>query len=310
MYISPISPEEQRQALEIGMECTLKYGYGYKNSIEKIVPYWAGPLEENSRVIHSTLYRFAKEGKVRSALKEYEGDLPEPYTRDFFQGLADSVGKLSTRGSKDDPKKRIQFKNRPHVVRFLKGDEHNLPIVASGKIAPDGLFKTRMLPIFDIPCKGRTDKYLAGLLTGSTPYTDEEGLFWCRVTNPDENILKRMNIVVVKKGRKILISPFYLLLFCGDLPASIYSYWMGQLPTYSKYIGMASLLARIHWRLLYRHKNFKKDLLPFLHNPQYYGNVGLTKPVIFEHMRALNIDFVDRHVRERCERWKSLHENA
>lgn len=297
--------EARKQLNSLIIYLVLKRGTNWRSYITELAPFWDGPLDEDSIFMCENLlwsYRTKKVVEILSSMKSFE--MHPIYTRDFIQGVIDSTARSWENGSSPN----FEIGNRPELKEFFESGEcgFSFKLTKHGK---RNAYRSSNIPFLHLPCKGELDKYLAGVLTGSVPYKDENGEIFCRVKKKCIPNLKRFGIIFKECDEFILISAFYLMLFCGDIPETIYSKWIDILDgNPSVKMKSACVDSLMHWRHLFGRKEFKTGMLPYLMSQNFYQtkiSIGLKD--VNGLMEEKRFDFIDEKIVKRCKRWYNIH---
>lgn len=299
----------RKQLTSIVIYLVLKYGFRWRKHLAEMAEFWDGPLADDSIFISQSLLRYYSKKKVKEILSSLDLLDGHPfYNRDFLQGVIDAVG-ISDEGGL-----RFCFYKKQDLKEFLESDE-SFGIKFSNSNNEErykSRHRTLLLPILRTPCKGELDSYLTGVLSASDPFIDENGELWCKVKKKCYHNLKRLAINFKQDDKYILISPFYIMLFNGELPEYVYFKWMNILnKATTKNLNPASFDALIHWRYVFGTKQFDSGMLPFLRSRTSYWkymDLDLKKVKVMMHERR--IDFVDMRLVIRCKRWFEMYKNS
>lgn len=278
----------------------LEHGNSYLDHLPEMIKHWNGPLDDDNIFLRRALIvNFGKKNaeKIMGNLKDLV--IHPLFDRDFFQGIIDGLG------HKPDCR-RLSFYFRPGLREFLESSEHNFN-VKFGKSSLKIRNRTVALPFLSLSCKGASDQYFAGVLSSSVPFFDD-GEVYCRVSNKCAGTLKKIGILYREIESDVLITPFYLMIFCGDLPVPIYNEWMTLLskPEFEK-MKNSSIDSLMNWRFVFGVKEFGADDLPYLRSrTYYYVSLGMTMKRFCEYMDEKQFDFVDERVRNRVKRWYNM----
>jgi len=279
----------------------LEHGSTYMRHIPEMIKHWEGPLDEDNIFLHRGLIRnFGKKNaeKIMGKLKDL--NIHSLFNRDFFQGIIDGLGYESNLT-------RIIFYGRSGLREFLESSEHNFN-VKFGKYKNKLRNQTTTLKFLSLQIRGELDKYFAGVLSSSVPFINEKGEVFCSVSKKCGQNLKKLGIYYREYEKNIIISPFYLFIFSGDLPEPIYREWLSLLdsPEFLK-MESASIDALMNWRFVFGSKVFKAGDLPYLQSRSYYYNsLGIKLEDLSKFLSEKQFDFVDERVRNRVKRWYNI----
>jgi len=294
--------------VEIAVRCVLRYGTGYLNPIERLLPYWKNTsLYERGVVLRKQLFvDHAPKWRVKTELQRRDsiGEVP-PYDRDFFEGLFNACATVHKNGVYA----RAEFCAKQHVRDFLESGIHGQRVEFASLSSKRGLHRTQNLPFMEVPPQGNLESYFLGTLCGSEAVRDREGEIWAQVRPACKNVLDRLGVVYEETGKRLRINVFYIKLFLPELPDPVQGYWIRQLPKRGvEGTRKASLLAAMHWRLIFKRKKQYKYGLPNLIGASHAWNLGFGREAVDEEMAKLRFDHVDKRIRSRCERWAALQE--
>lgn len=296
--------ETRKQLDSLIIYLTLKRGVQWRSHFTELAPFWDGPLDEDSVFMNETLlwsYQRTKIAEILSSMKSFE--IHPIYTRDFIQGIIDSAGFMWRK----DLNPIFEISGRQELREFLESGEIGFDFKFS-KRSKRNTYRSPNLTFLNLPCKGELDKYFAGVLTGSVPYKDENGETFCKVKRDCLPSLKKFGIMFKEEKGYVLISAFYLMLFCGDIPEKIYSKWLKILDDIpSKKMKTACVDSLMHWRQIFGKKEFKTGMFPYLMSQNFYQTVISTKlKSVDKLMEEKRFDFVDEKIVKRCKRWYNV----
>jgi hypothetical protein len=305
-----MTDEDREAVVKMAVACVLKYGTGYLNPLERLLPYWkaTGLYDKGIMLRRTLLTETASKWKVKSALQRLDniGELP-PYDRDFFEGIVTAAAKTYQNGTY----KRIEFCGRDHVRDFLASNIHGQPISFPVFKSHPGLNRSCNMPLLEVPPSGKLESLFFGVLCGAEAHKDSKGEIWARVRKECEPWLKKLGILYEADNRFVRINLFYIGLFFGELPEPIMAYWNRQMPPRGvEGTKMASLAAAMHWTLLFKRKKRQRYDLPYLLSSAHSWNVGVGTAAAEAEIERLRFDHVDARIRERCMRWAKLQEQT
>lgn len=305
-----LTDADRKTIVEIAVRCVLRYGTGYLNPIERLLPYWkATSLYERGVVLRKKLFvDNAPKWRVKAELQKLDsiGGVP-PYDRDFFEGLFDACAAVHRNGVYC----RAEFCSKQHVRDFLESEAHGQYIGFAALSSKRGLHRTQNLPFMEVPPQDNLEHYLIGVLCGSEAVRDEDGEIWAQVRPACRDALDRLGIVYEDAGKRLRINAFYVTLFLPELPSPVQGHWIRELPKRGvEGTQKAALLAAMHWRLIFKRKKQYKYGLPNLIGASHAWNLGFGREAVDGEIRRLRFDHVDKRIRSRCERWAALQELA
>lgn len=299
-----LADNEKEEVVRVATEAVLRLGWGCLKDLERLLPFWKKTsLYEQGMVIRRDILRdCAPKWKVRDELRKLKsiGGNP-PYDRDFFQGLCDASGKVYVNGIY----RRFEFCGRPHVRQLLADGGHgqHLPFAA---LSSKKLSRTQNLPLLEVPPQGNLESYLLGAICGSRAVT-AHGEVMAEVREACEDSLKALGVVRDRAGKTILVSPFYVVLFLGELPEAIRGYWLGKLPSQGvKETKQASLVAAMHWEKMFGRDKKVREAIPFLLPAAQHWNVGVDRDFVVAEMRRRRFDHIATCIADRLQRWYNL----
>ena len=295
--------EATRHFVSILVTMLLKYGADIYKHLDEMADYWDGPLDEGHYFLNSTLIKsFPRRQLAKIMSNMHDFNIHAIYNRDFFQGIADGLGR------KIDPRyPRLEFTGRESLLEFLESDAHGVNIKFSKFSKKRKFHRTKTLHYYHLPCHGELDRYFAGILASGKIVYDEDGCPLCRVNNKCRSKLRSLGIVFEDDGYYLTISPFYIMLFCGDLPEQVFAEWIQVIEnTHHSRMIRASKDALWNWRLTFGKDQFKKNMLPFLLSRASYHDYGFRAMDLKSQMDEERIDFLDKRVKNRCKRWYNL----
>jgi len=282
----------------------LKYGVNWRSHLTELAPFWKGPLDRDSIFMSRYLlwhYQDRVVAKMISSMNSFE--IHPLYTRDFIQGVLDSS--TSVWGTLTF---LFEIGNKPDLKEFFESGECGFDVKFT-RYEKRKSYRTQHLPFLNLPCKGELDKYFAGVLTGSVPYKDKTGEVFCKVKRKCIPNLKRLGIIFKAEKNFVLISAFYLMLFCGEIPEQIYFKWiniLSEIPVIK--MKTACTDAYMHWRQIFEKKEFKTGMLPYLIGSNFYrAKVFIRLKDLKKLMEEKRFDFVDEKIKNRCKRWYNIH---
>lgn len=299
--------ETQKHFVAIAICLVLKYGDKWREHYLEMGDYWDGPLSDDSIFLYERKTEFLTRDYLSNLLSQMDilGDHPV-YNRDFLQGIIDCVTFTETQYYS-----RFSFFSRWELKEFLESEKRFMIRFQRGKRKNRN--RTEFLPILKTPCKGRLDSYLAGALTASDPYVDENGQIFCRMKNKCAENLKKIPVIFKPCGKYILVSPFYIMLFMGEMPEFVFHKWMKIIDeNLMKNFISASFDANLHWRYIFGGEKPKHWALPFLRSQTgYLVKHKLTTKHFDQFAEEMKLDFIDSRIVSRCQRWynKYCHEN-
>ena len=301
--------EARKQLTSIIIYLVLKYGFRWRKYLAEMAKFWDGPLADDSIFVSKRLLVYYSRKKIKEILSSLDLLDGHPfYNRDFLQGVIDAVAIPDSGGL------RFIFHSRDDLKEFLESDEGFG--IKFDKENLDGKYKYRhrtpYLPILATQCKGELDSYLTGALSASDPFIDENGELWCRVKKKCYKNFKRLAVNFKQDGDHFLVSPFYIMLFNGELPEYVYFKWMNILDkANSNSLKTASFDALIHWRYVFGKKVFDSGMLPFLRSrASYWKYMSVELKSIKSIMQERRIDFIDTRIVVRCKRWFEMYKNS
>jgi hypothetical protein len=302
---SKFSRDEKRRATEMVMFFVITENEFFPKDLHKLIPFWEGDLERKGRFIYSKVLEWnSPKFHALELLRKYKDPLPGFYSRDFYEGVIDAAC-VKRKRNRNAPS--IMFRGRKHLRDFF--DRKDLGVTIP--FLPDNpkdhtRNETAALFFLEIPCRNNAVDYFAGLLTGSVPI-EIDGELWCRVNKVNEVLLKKLNIPYHKHSRYYIISPFYMMLFCGDIPEDIFAFWMPKLAVSPQKIGQGIELPLMYYKAIYGKDTVKRGFLPYLMHRKYY-NLNVVMPI--SEVKKLNdqrrFGHVDRRIKERAYRWRDM----
>jgi hypothetical protein len=281
----------------------LKYGPTLRNHIDKIGGYWDGPLDKYGYFLHIKKFEgFSKKTlseKILPLMTDFE--IHPLYNRDFFQGLTEGLGEKV-----QSPSHRISFFNRTELFEFLESGDHGFNISFNNQKYYRS--RTNSVYLFNLPRKGEIDRYFAGVLSSGEICYDKKDQLVCRVNILCKSELEKFGILYEEVKNRLTISPFYVMLFAGELPFEIFSAWVKAIEeTSGRSLRRASYDALIHWRLIFGKKHFKPGPFPFLSARESYYRFGPHSVKKLEvELKGKRFDFVDKRIIKRCHRWYNM----
>lgn len=275
-----------------------KHGPDFKKHYLEMADYWAGPLYEGNYYVYKHSLRKKTNKKLIELLSKLRGVKFHPvYTRDFMQGVIDS----GCKPARSCLFPVVQFYGNHRLREFLESDVHGFHIRFDESKKRN---RTRTLPFLFLPCEGELDLYFAGVLTGSRPVTRNGELLF-EVSSRCSGNLRRLNIVFHQENEKIYLSPFYILLFSGEIPENIYFDFQNRINDCSiRELKQGCLDSFFHWRVLRGYEHWEVNDFPLLQSPVVYHRYFDLGTREFDlKMEGERKDFVDRRLAKRCERW-------
>jgi hypothetical protein len=264
--------------------------------------YWEGPLYDKTYFIWKRMFEERSLNKrlikILNSLRDIK--FHPIYNRDFMQGIVD--GGCSTINVSLFP--RMHFRRNPALRKFLESDIHGYNIRFDDQKDRD---RTKAIPFLFLPCEGTHDLYLAGALTASKPVMKNGELLFAVGKSCSEN-LRKLNVVHLEDDKRIYLSPFYVLLFLGEIPAEIGFDLTSRIAQCGvKELKQGCLDALFHWRSLHGHDKWKVGDYPLLQSYVVYNRYFELERKQFDvQMEAQRKDFVDRRIAKKCDRWYSI----
>ncbi len=282
----------------------LKYGVNCKKHFAEAQEFWDGPLTDNNYFLSKETFKVYNTEKIKEKISRLKEIKFHPvYTRDFLEGIVDSACT-----SEENPKhiKRIYLTRSPELKAFLSSDIHGYNIHFDKKNNP---YRTRAVPFLTIPCEGDLELYLAGALSASKPCFINGELMFSIKSNCIPNF-KKMHIQYkhTEDPVRIVVSPFYIMLYMGLIPENIFFNFYNKISKCNiRKLKSGCLDALIHWKHMVGRKLWEKNDLPLLVNRDaYYKNFSLKMSEIDEVLLRENINYIDKRVIEKCERWYNI----
>lgn len=275
----------------------LKHGASYMKHLPEMFENWEGPLDEDNIFLNKNLiinFRKKNAENIMGRLKDLS--IHPIFNRDFFKGVMDGLGNPSN-------SRRICFYGRPALRSFLESSEHPFKIEFGETYVPRRN-RTKSLNFLSLPFNGELDKYFAGALSSSVLFEDS-GEAFCLMNHRCSKILKNLGILYKEVDKGVIVTPFYLMIFSGDIPESVFREWFKTLsrPEFSN-MKSSSLDSLMNWKLVFGHKAFRSGSLPYLQSrTYYYESMGMTSEKLCKYIAEKQFDFVDERVRNRIKRW-------
>jgi len=296
-YSERLTSEDKEIVLDVGVRSILTIGHNFLSKIDELLPIWKETTFYDRGIMLSKnlLMSHAPRWRINAKLKSMEWPEYLPYDKDFIDGL---LSNIKTYDNGMYP--RIEFFKKNHIYSFLK-DSLNVGFV-SMKSRPD-IHRSLNMPLLLINSVGNDESRFIGHLCGGKP-VEIDGELMVLIHGSSEPILRRLGVIYDTVSNGIIVSPFYVMLFIGDMPYQFSDYWMGYMPHWgSKETRNGTLVATIHWRFMYGRKRTIKDGLPFLLTSAHMWNVGLNSKLIKSEVSRRRVDFIDDRIISRCRRW-------
>ena len=297
---------ETKHFLAIHVTYALTYGAHYLSHYKQMGEYWDGPLLDGVVFLNKDLLRDIPKKLVRQTLANMAGFDPHPvYTIDFFNGLMDS----GCYNEKTTSYRRISFCRKPMIKEFLESEEHgqHIPLKKVEGETKD-YYRTELLPFLSLPREGRKDRYLAGAIAGGDIWRDDNGILFCQIHKRCEQPLKELGVIYKRCGKCLLLSPFYVILLCGDLPFNVYRAWSAEVEKENHNSkNYHAVVAWMNWILTFDESKFKSKAIPYLMSRSgYLKGQKLTVTKVKKAMKQKRIDFLDKTIRQRIKRWYNI----
>lgn len=286
----------------------MRYGQDFRKHAEDLAEFWRGPLYDNGVPVSYKITRIFPNKAIARILSENpEAGQKTKFTRDFWEGLIDSA---CTRVP-ENVYHRLEFTGRKHVRDFLVSEESGVPVrIAVTNTRPANYTRTGVLPFLHIPPMGNMADYFAGALAGSVPYRTKDGQLCCQMKKQVLEVLQKMGVIYYRFGNYVQVPVFYLMLFCGELPLSIYQMWLDEIPPYqsASELRESALISWMHWRFLFEKK--KQPVyngLPFLLSSAHFRNrYGIQVRDVKALIAEKHVIYVDKRIQKRCKRWYNM----
>lgn len=298
-----LSKKARKHLDSIMVTLFLRHKYDFKTYLKEIADLWMGPLYDESHPISQ--FSFSEYTKVHveellSKMTDFE--MHPVYNRDFFQGVSCSIG-MVPEGSRT----RFMFRKRDSLVEFLKSDEHRLKFSFSD-CRNDQMNITYRLHCMGLPYKGDLDLFLAGAISAAMVVRVTDGDVMLAISRKCEPEFRKMGIIYRYFSKKIVISPFYLMLYSGMVPVQIFCSMMKEISPYRpEELKQAAMDAVFHWIVINGTKPYTKDMFPFLLSRSGYNTMlNLSTGDIKKMISEKRFDFVDKRISKKCERWYNI----
>ncbi len=309
--------EKDKDAIaKVLAERILSTGYGGKiENLSCLIPLWKKyGLYDKFFGIRRDLVS-TRIGKPRIKRKISEMDMPSytNFSRDFIEGLIMSGGAYV--GGKQVLYPSIEFtkvKKRNHIAEFLKSCKVDF-VSFNGKWSKY-IIRTQGIPFLLIKSKEDLEQMFIGMLAGGEPvYIDNELHISLKIACLP--VLDKLGVIYeiapCKKRRncdRLIVSVFYLALFISDMPNLFFDYWFKLMPMAGGIKNKnANFIANIHWFFIKKHKIIKENnLLPYLLSSERSRKIGNSKKMLINFIKSKKINFIDKRILDRCNRWMSV----
>lgn len=279
-----------------------KYGPDFRPYFAEMAKYWEGPLYDRTYFVWKRMFEDRTLNKyLMNLLSRLKGVKFHPiYNRDFMQGVVDA-GCMATKAFLFP---RLVFRRNLLLRKFLESDIHGFNIRFDNCKTRE---RTKTVPFFCLPYEGDLDLYLAGAITASKPIMKNGELLFAVGKNCSENF-RKFNIVFQEDRKRIYLSPFYVLLFLGEIPGEIAFDFTSRIARCGiKDLKQGCLDSLFHWRMLHGHDKWSVNDYPLLQSYVVYNRYFEVERKMFDvQMEGERKDFVDRRIVKRCDRWYSI----
>lgn len=291
----------QKHLDTIATTLAIEYGEDFKSDLKNFAKYWRGPLFDKIYLVGDFAVKHCVTRKgVAKILSSINVDVHPIYNRDFFQGIIDAGCICLPRVTFP----AIEVTGNSRLRSFLKSEECGLNIKFYGG---RGKNISHDVPYFLTKCKGDLESYLSGVLTASTPVM-KDGQLLFKVNKKCKDNFRRLNLIFLEDEESLYLSPFYVMIFSGEIPFNIYSYFLCHIVDLKYFeLKQARLDALFHWRYINGLKRYKVGDFPFLEAPMTLHAMGITFKKFDIEMKEKRCDFVDERLAKRCKRWYVMH---